>query len=100
LEILNSHKGKRVDGDRTICEVHRTLADILILRLKDQPAVLDEIMPLLNDAYKMGIKLVLALIERKIALPEWEKNNVALAMKLRKERNRLVKELNEIGALL
>jgi hypothetical protein len=100
LEILNDNKGRRVDGEKTICEVHRTIADLLIIRLKDQPAVLDEIMPFVNDAYKMGIRLVLALIEKKIALPEWEKNNVALAMKLRKERVRLVKELNEIGCCL
>ena len=100
MAILSENKGRRVDGDKTICEVHRTIADLLIIRLKDQPAVLDEIMPHLNDAYKMGIRLVLALIEKKIALPEWEKNNVALAVKLRRERNKLVKELNEIGCCL
>jgi len=100
LDILDSHKGRRIDGEKTICEVHRTMADLLIIRLQDQPAILDEIMPHLNEAYKMGIKLVLTLIERKIKLPDWEKNNVAIAIELRKQRTRLVKELNETGYCL
>jgi hypothetical protein len=41
--------------------------------------------------------LVKALIDRKLALPEWEKNNVAEATKLRQERVRLTKELTEEG---
>lgn len=89
MEILNDSKGQRIDSEKTICEVHRTIADLL-----------EQVMPYLNDAYKMGIKLVLALIEKKIALPQWEANNIALAMKLRNERNRLVKELNETGCCL
>ena len=100
MEILDSKKGQRVDGERTICEVHRIIADILILRLKDRPGILDEIMPYVNEAFKMGIRLVLALIEKKIALPEWEKNNVASAVKLRAQRNKLVRQLNEIGCCL
>ena len=100
MEILQSGKGRRVDAERAICEQHRTIADLLIIGLKDRPDVLEEIMPHLNEAYKMGIRLVLALIERKIKLPEWEQNNTVLAVKLRAERNRLVKELNETGRCL
>ena len=100
MEILNDRKGQRVDGDKTICEVHRQLADMIMIRLKDQPAALDEIMPVLNDAYKMGIRLVLSLIEKKIELPEWEKNNFDKDMILLKERIMLKNELNEIGCCL
>lgn len=97
MEILETTKGRRVDGERTICEVHRTLADLLVCRLSDRPELLKEILPHLNDAYKMGIRLVLALIEKKITLPAWDRTNVEEAVKLRAERNRLVKELNEAG---
>ena len=97
LEILDSPKGKRIDGQRTICEEHRTIADLLVIHLADQPQVLAEIMPHVNAAFVMGIKLVQALIERKLALPDWERNNVAEAAALRKERARLLKELYAAG---
>jgi hypothetical protein len=100
LEILDTNKGRRVDIENTICEEHRKIADLLICRLKDKPDLLKEIMPHLNEAFKMGIKLVLALIEKKINLPEFEVNNVFQTMKLRKERDRLVKEINEAGCRL
>ncbi len=100
MEILEQSKGQRVDPQRTICEEHRTIADILICRLSDRPDVLAEVMPHVNAAYLMGIKLVKAMIERKLALPEWEQNNVAEAAILRQERTRLVKELYASGCRL
>lgn len=41
-----------------------------------------------------------ALIERKLSLPKWEKNNVERATKLRLERLRLLEELQKKGHLL
>lgn len=90
----------RVDGQRTICEEHRAIADLIVVHLADQPEVLKEILPHVNAAYVMGIKLVKALVDRKLALPDWEKNNVAEAAALRKERIRLMKELHEAGCRL
>jgi len=89
-----------VDSQRTICEEHRTIADLLVCRLKDRPEVIAEILPHVNEAYLMGIRLVAAMIDRKLALPDWQLNNVAEAMALRQERTRLVKELNEAGSCL
>ena len=100
MEILETHKGRRIDAERTICEVHRTIADLLVCNLKDRPELLREILPHLNDAYKMGIRLVLALIEKKIALPAWDRTDIERARQLRTERNRLVKVLNETGCCL
>ncbi len=97
MEILEQDKAKRVDGDRTICEEHRVLRDLVVIHLSDRPEALRVILPHLNAAYLMGIKLVKALIDRKLALPEWEKNNVPEAAALRKEALRLVKELHEAG---
>lgn len=85
---------------RTICEVHRQIADVLVLRCHDRPELIAEILPLLNEAADMGMRLVLALIERKIALPDWSVNNVVKALKLRKERNRLVEALDASGRRL
>lgn len=100
MEILDTTKGQRIDGERTICEVHRRIADLLICRLQDRPEVVKEILPELNDAYKMGIRLVLALIDKKIALPAWDRTNIEQVKKLRAERNRLVKVLDETGRSL
>jgi hypothetical protein len=100
LEILDTKKGRRVDGELTICEEHRIIADLLIGRFSKRPDILQEIMPHLNAAFLMGIRLVNALIERKLALPDWQKNNVAEAARLREDRNRLVRQLNEAGCRL
>ena len=97
LEITSSTKGKAVYGDETICEVHRTVADLLITRLIDQPEILAEVMPELNKAYLMGIKLVKVLIDRKLDLPEWAETDMDKAIELRKERIRMTKELHAAG---
>ena len=100
MEILNTHKGQRTDGELTICEKHRQLADLLILRLAEKPHVLDEVMPVLDGAYQDGIKLVKVLIDRKLQMPEWGRHNPALAAQLRQQRIQMVKELNASGHCL
>lgn len=100
LEILDTHKGTRVDGQRTICEVHRQLADVLVCRLSDRPGILNEALPLLNEAYLLGIRLVQALIERKLALPDWAANHVAQADVLRRQRKELTEVLHAAGRRL
>ncbi len=61
---------------------------------------IEEIRQYLESAYRSGIHLVKALIERKLSLPKWEKNNVERATKLRLERLRLLEELQKKGHLL
>lgn len=94
MEILETRKGQRIDEQRTICEVHRALADLIVVRLQDRPEVITEIMPHLDEAFILGIRLVKALMDRKIEMPEWAKNNYAEAAKLRQERNKLIEALN------
>ncbi len=95
MEILEQSKGWRTDGQNTVCEKHRKLRDLLLIHLSDRPEALAVILPVLNGAYLDGIKLVKALIDRKLALPDWEKNNVGEALALRQEAKRLEKELSE-----
>jgi len=101
MEILQSHKGRRVDGELTICEKHRQLADLLITELGGEcPQKLEQIMPLLNSAYLDGIRLVDSLIARKLSLPRWAGNNVLKAALLREQRIRMAKELHAAGHCL
>lgn len=88
--IFNRPKGKHTWPHRTICEVHREIYDCLVLELYD------DIVPKLEEAYLMGIKLCKKLVEHKCSLPEW-KNNTEEAQRLRKLRVELENEVNEIS---
>jgi len=96
-EIFDSPKGRHIWPQRTICEVHRQLYDVCVTQLSDEQQ--GQFVPLLEEAYLMGITLVRELIDRKLALPEWEKNNVAEARRLRQARIEMEKTL-EVGRRL
>lgn len=101
MDILQTHKGRRVDGELTICEKHRQLADLLITELAvERPQLLHKALPLLNSAYTDGIRLVNALIERKLDLPTWPQNNIKQAADLRRQRIQMIEELNAAGRSL
>jgi len=100
-EIFQSHKGRGVNVlHRTICEVHRTLYDKSVIYLHDRPEALADMTALLEEAYLMGVRIIDKLIEHKLAMPDWEKNNVEEARTLRLERKRLLKEMDETGPYL
>lgn len=66
-KLFESQKGQQFSGFKTICEIHRQLYDVCILNLhKKDPEILCEIIPILEEAFLMGIKLVNKLIEHKI----------------------------------
>lgn len=67
-EIFESEKGQRRSTKRvTICEVIRQIYDKLILRLVDEDEeFLEEVIPLLEEAYIMGMKMARRMIEQKI----------------------------------
>jgi len=69
---------------RTICEIHREAYDWCVCNLTSEQ--LNTIVPKLEEAYLLGIKLVKTLIDRKLALPDWERQNVAEAARLRQQR--------------
>lgn len=83
-EIFDSRKGRHVWPQRTICEVHRQLYDLCVVEMSEPQQ--KQFVPLLEEAYLMGIKLVQALIDRKLSLPDWAENNVNQARLLRQAR--------------
>jgi hypothetical protein len=60
MRKLDEPKGKRVNKNRTICEVHRQIYDLMVTRYND-----DEICDLLDEAFVMGIKMNNRLVEYK-----------------------------------
>ena len=94
---LDTLKGYHVSNKRTICEVHREIYDILVLELAESNNELfEKIANLLEEAFVMGIKLVERLIAYKIDdLWDKEVENKEEIGKLRQERVRLLKVINE-----
>jgi len=88
-------KGKHTYALRTICEVHRELWDHLVLELADsRPDVIHKIVPLIEEAYIMGVKLNKALVEHKLSQDfTADPNDVEKCKALREERIRLVELL-------
>lgn len=77
-------KGKVVCGKLTICEVHRQLYDLIVIHMDDSCEQKTEMLHLLDKAFNMGVRLVKKLVDRKIELLEWEKNeNVEEVQRLR-----------------
>lgn len=72
-ELFESEKGAYVYGKRTICEVHRNIFDKLVIGLAESaPALLHDLVPLLEEAYLMGIKMNAKLVQHK---DEWSAPN-------------------------
>lgn len=62
-EIFESEKGRMVYDRRTICEVHRDIFDRLVAGLAEHdPTLLREVVPLIEEAYLMGVKMNAKLI--------------------------------------
>ena len=103
-KVLDSSKGLRVNSNRrTICEVVRQLYDICIIEGKDNPEMLDKIVPLIEDIFVMGIKMNNKLIDYKMdtdLLFERNGDDTAEIEKRRKERARLVKVLENNEKIL
>lgn len=101
--ILDNAKGEGINTDRrTICEVLRCLYDEMVVGLSGKDdELLARTVPLVEEAYGMGIKLVKRLVELKIddlelpfqygAMPEETRKEVD---RLRAERVKLVRKLN------
>jgi len=83
-KVFNSSKGRQVWPQRTICEVNRTIYDWCVCHLT--PEQLQDVVPLLEETYLLGIKLVKKLVDHKLAMPEWAENNRDEAAKLRLAR--------------
>ena len=65
-DVFNTRKGRHEWPQNTICEMHRTIYDLLVLGRHD------EILPHLEKAYLMGIKMTKKLVDYKMDCPECE----------------------------
>lgn len=90
-KIFDNRKGKHIWPQRTICEVHREIYDLLVVGKHD--AILEK----LEEAYVMGIKLCRKLTEYKCELPEWKNNDSQESRDLRELRIQLTKDVDEIS---
>jgi hypothetical protein len=83
--VFDDIKGQHVENKRTICEVHRQLYDLLVLGLKGKDdELLAKVVPLLQEAYIDGIKIVKKLVENKMSELDWEENtNIEEVKRLR-----------------
>lgn len=99
-ELFESPKGTSVYGKRTICEAHRDIFDRLVAGLAERdPALLAEVVPLLEEAFLMGVHMNAKLIEHKDGNDEWSGPNVD-AEESGKRRQRRAEILAENRALL
>ena len=95
-------KGRDVGPKRTICEVHREIYDILVIELATtRPDVIEKIVPLLEEAFIMGVKLNKALVEHKLSQDfTAEQTDIKTALARRRERLRLVMMLEQNNQIL
>lgn len=103
-ELFATRPGRKRPMDRnTICEKHRQIYDLLVVRCAEHsPELLEEVVPLLEQAYVMGMKMTRKLFEYKLySYEEMEgdlmtKAERSEATKLRHGRHELLKELRRV----
>uniref|UniRef100_A0A6M3K3G1 Uncharacterized protein n=1 Tax=viral metagenome TaxID=1070528 RepID=A0A6M3K3G1_9ZZZZ len=97
-----TRKGKQVYHKRTICETLRNLYDVLVIELAEtRPEVIHKIVPLLEEAFIMGVKLNKALVEHKLSQDfTADPFNQEKSRAMRKERIRLVELLDANNQIL
>lgn len=97
-KVFSTRKGRHPWPQRTICEVHRQMYDRLCLGVaKKDWALIEAMLPLLEEVYVMGIKMTRKLTEYKLDLPEWQTNDDPEVARLRKLRVELTETLDAIG---
>lgn len=95
--IAKDEPGKRYVIDDTICELHRQIYDNLILSFHDRPRELKKIIPILESAFRAGLKMTKKLVEYKCSLPDWDVNLSAIqVIRMRKLRVQLTRILEAI----
>lgn len=65
MRELDKRKGMRTIASRTICEVHRQIYDLLVIRYGKEA---DDICDLLDEAFVMGIKMTRKLADYKYSM--------------------------------
>lgn len=97
-EVFDSKKGIAFYEKRTICDMHRDLYDYIVVGLKDDPEKRDGAISILEEAYDVGIKMTLKLVENKLSLPQWKDNIITPEkVRLRILRTKLTNMLTKKG---
>ncbi len=109
-KLFDSGKGsKPPHTNRTICELHRELYDLCVLRLyKKDPELMMEMIRILEDAFIMGVKMNKKLCEYKLgSSSKWDKKEYRnedvdrkVIAKRRRKRERLEKMLKDNNTTL
>ena len=86
----------------TICEQHRRIYDLLIIELAaTRPDVIEKMVPLLEQAFLMGVKLNKKLVEHKLSEDfTASTHDMERVYELRQERVRLVEMLDANNLIL
>lgn len=97
-----TRKGKQVYPGVTICEKHREIYDVLVIELAvTRPDVIEKIVPLLESAFLMGVKLNKKLVEHKLSEDFTAPfNDAEKARAMRANRISLVKMLEANNQIL
>ena len=102
-KLLQSSKGKQYYKKRTICEEVRDLCDFCVIKFHKDPKLLNEIITHLEEIFIMGMKMNKKLIKYKLntdTLFESNKKDRNEVLKIREERTRLIKILEENEKIL
>lgn len=98
-----TRKGRSACVKRTICEVHRDIYDVLVIELAiTRPEVIKKVVPLLEEAFIMGVKLNKALVEHKLASQDetGEPTDIKKVKIVRRKRLCLIKLLEKNNQIL
>ena len=101
MSVFEGRKGEKINGRRTICEIHREIYDLCVIHLMDNTQLFDQVVGLLEEAFITGVKMTHKLLENKLNQNEIfiEKHPSVKQIENRKERNRLInlkKEMEDI----
>ena len=93
-KIFESTKGQAVASTRTICEIHREIFDKLIIYFSDRPGGLKKVIPLLDEAFIVGVKMNKRMVEAKLN-HSFELNDRINKDIQRQKRKELVEAINQ-----
>jgi len=102
-KLLNSKKGKQYYKKRTICEVIRELCDHCVIKFHEDPESMEEILYFLEEIFIMATRMNKKLIKYKLdtdTLFESNTKSKEEVLKIRKERTRLIRIMEENNNIL
>jgi hypothetical protein len=94
MRLLDTKKGQTFySRKRTLCETIRELYDFLVIELKDNPPLVEEMANRLDEIFRLGQKVTDKLIELKVNRLQFFEDNTTdpeKIMEIRQERKRII----------